>query len=61
MFKDSRRLQIGCGGIYGPTTAVIAHWFKKRRGLAMGVVAMGTSMGATILPIAARNLIPRVG
>ncbi|KJA24153.1 hypothetical protein HYPSUDRAFT_38917 [Hypholoma sublateritium FD-334 SS-4] len=52
---------IGCGGIFGPTTAVIAHWFKKRRGLAMGVVAMGSSLGGTILPIAARSLIPRVG
>ncbi|PPQ91371.1 hypothetical protein CVT25_004138 [Psilocybe cyanescens] len=51
----------GCGGIFGPTTAVIAHWFKKRRGLAMGLVAVGSSLGGTLLPIAANNLIPRVG
>ncbi|KAH9484578.1 Aspyridones efflux protein apdF [Psilocybe cubensis] len=51
----------GCGGIFGPTTAVIAHWFKKRRGFAMGLVAVGSSLGGTILPITANNLIPRVG
>jgi MCP family monocarboxylic acid transporter-like MFS transporter 10 len=27
----------------------------------MGVVAMGSSLGGTLLPIAAKNLIPRVG
>ncbi|TFK36466.1 MFS general substrate transporter [Crucibulum laeve] len=52
---------IGCGFIFGPTTAVIAHWFKKRRGLAMGVIAMGSSIGGTVLPIAVKNLIPLVG
>ncbi|KAF5378329.1 hypothetical protein D9615_008721 [Tricholomella constricta] len=50
-----------CGGIFGPTTAVIAHWFKHRRGLAMGFVAIGSSIGGTVLPITAKNLIPIVG
>ncbi|GLB34493.1 putative monocarboxylate [Lyophyllum shimeji] len=50
-----------CGGIFGPTTAVIAHWFKLRRGQAMGFVAVGSSIGGTIVPIAAKNLIPMVG
>ncbi|KAF8334539.1 MFS general substrate transporter [Amanita rubescens] len=52
---------LACGGIFGPTTAVIAHWFKKRRGLAMGIVATGSSLGGTTLPIAVKNLIPQVG
>ncbi|KAF9053370.1 MFS general substrate transporter [Panaeolus papilionaceus] len=52
---------LACGGLFGPTTAVIAHWFKKRRGLAMGLVAVGSSIGGTVLPIAAKNLIPLVG
>ncbi|KAF8902813.1 MFS general substrate transporter [Gymnopilus junonius] len=51
----------GCGGIFGPTTAIVAHWFKKRRGLAMGFIAIGSSLGGTLLPIAVKNLIPRVG
>ena len=41
--------------------AVVAHWFKKRRGFAMGVVAVGSSIGGTSFPIAAKNLIPIVG
>ncbi|RDB23012.1 Riboflavin transporter MCH5 [Hypsizygus marmoreus] len=52
---------LACGGIFGPTTAVIAHWFKLKRGLAMGIVAVGSSLGGTIIPIAAKNLIPLVG
>ncbi|KAF9020821.1 MFS general substrate transporter [Hymenopellis radicata] len=52
---------LACGGIMNPTTAVIAHWFKRKRGLAMGVMAMGSSFGGTLIPIAARNLIPKVG
>ncbi|CAA7271138.1 unnamed protein product [Cyclocybe aegerita] len=52
---------LGCGGIFGPTAAVVAHWFKKRRGLAMGFVAVGSSIGGTVLPIAAKGLIPAVG
>ncbi|KAF9017421.1 MFS general substrate transporter [Hymenopellis radicata] len=49
------------GGIMSPTTAVLAHWFKRRRGLATGLMAVGSSIGGTIIPIAARNLIPKVG
>ena len=41
--------------------AVIAHWFKKRRGFAMGVVAVGSSIGGTLFPIAAKKLIFTVG
>ncbi|KIY61531.1 MFS general substrate transporter [Cylindrobasidium torrendii FP15055 ss-10] len=49
------------GGIMSNTSAVVAHWFKKRRGLAMGIMAVGSSLGGTLIPIAARNLIPRIG
>ncbi|KAM6500100.1 Major facilitator superfamily domain containing protein [Amanita muscaria] len=52
---------LACGGIFGPTTAVIAHWFKKRRGVAMGLVAVGSSIGGSVLPITAQALISRVG
>jgi len=47
--------------LYGPTMGVIGHWFKRRRGLAMGLTAVGSSAGGTIFPIAARKLIPIVG
>ncbi|KAJ3565582.1 hypothetical protein NP233_g7544 [Leucocoprinus birnbaumii] len=52
---------LACGGIFGPSGAIVAHWFKKRRGRALGFIAMGSSVGGTTLPIAAKNLIPRVG
>ncbi|KAJ7655737.1 major facilitator superfamily domain-containing protein [Mycena polygramma] len=52
---------ITSGVVYGPTTAVVGHWFKKRRGIAVGILATGSSLGGTIFPIVARNLIPRIG
>jgi MFS family permease len=53
--------QLGCGGIFSATPAVVAHWFQKRRGLAMGLVATGSSLGGTVFPIAVKYLLPRVG
>ncbi|KAJ7188775.1 major facilitator superfamily domain-containing protein [Mycena filopes] len=52
---------ISAGIIFGPISAVIGNWFKLKRGLAMGFVATGSSIGGTVFPIVARNLIPRVG
>jgi len=52
---------ISAGILFAPVAAVIGHWFKKRRGFAMGFVASGSSVGGTLFPIIARNLIPRVG
>lgn len=52
---------IGSGGVFGPTLAVVAHWFKKRRATAYGIVATGSSIGGTVVPIAVDRLIPRVG
>ncbi|KAF9447969.1 MFS general substrate transporter [Macrolepiota fuliginosa MF-IS2] len=52
---------LGCGGVYGPTYAILGHWFKKKRGLALGYMAVGSSLGGICLPIATRNLIPAVG
>jgi len=52
---------ISCGVIFGPMMGVVAHWFKKKRGLALGIIAVGSSIGGTIFPIAARNLTRVVG
>lgn len=59
LFNDY--FQLACGGIFGPTTSVIAHWFSRKRGFAMGLVAVGSSVGGTVIPIAAHKLIPIVG
>ncbi|KIJ08717.1 hypothetical protein PAXINDRAFT_88451, partial [Paxillus involutus ATCC 200175] len=51
-----------CGGmLFGPMLGVVFHWFNKQKGLTLGVVAMSASVGATVFPIVAQNLIPQVG
>ncbi|KAK7030427.1 hypothetical protein VNI00_014171 [Paramarasmius palmivorus] len=50
-----------CGCAFAPMLALIGQWFRKRRGLAMGLVATGSSVGGTVFPIATRRLIAEVG
>ncbi|KAJ7772080.1 major facilitator superfamily domain-containing protein [Mycena maculata] len=52
---------IASGILFGPCYGVIGHWFKTKRGLALGYLAVGSSVGGTVFPIVARELIPRVG
>jgi MFS transporter, MCT family, solute carrier family 16 (monocarboxylic acid transporters), member 10 len=40
---------------------ILGHWFKRRAGLANAIMTSGSAIGGSIIPIAARNLIPRVG
>ena len=40
---------IGCIDFVG-TTAVLAHWFRKRRATAIGFAAMGLGVGIVIVP-----------
>lgn len=54
-------MQLGSGLIFGPTLAVISHWFKRKRGAALGFVACGSSLGGTIFPIAFKNLVFKIG
>ncbi|EIN07031.1 MFS general substrate transporter [Punctularia strigosozonata HHB-11173 SS5] len=52
---------LACGTIFGPTMGVISHWFKRRRSTALGIVAIGSSTGGTVLPIIFRNLVGPIG
>ncbi|KAI9460695.1 MFS general substrate transporter [Boletus coccyginus] len=52
---------LASGILFGPALGVVSHWFSKRRGLALGITAIGSSIGGTVFPIAAQNLIPEVG
>lgn len=52
---------LASGFLFGPTIAVVSHWFRARRGLAFGILASGSSIGGTVIPIAVRKLIPIVG
>ncbi|KAF7350547.1 MFS general substrate transporter [Mycena sanguinolenta] len=42
---------LGSGAMYVPTMAVVSHYFRRRRTLAMAIVATGTPLGAVIHPI----------
>lgn len=44
-----------------PSFSCTTTWFQKKRALAMGIVASGSSMGGVILPIMVNRLIPRIG
>ncbi|KAJ1300085.1 hypothetical protein OPQ81_002567 [Rhizoctonia solani] len=52
---------VACGFLFGPALAVVSHWFQKRRGLALGIMASGASVGGTAIPITVQKLIPLVG
>ncbi|KZP29024.1 MFS general substrate transporter [Athelia psychrophila] len=52
---------LSCGTIFGPCMGISSHWFKKRRGIALGLQTVGSSIGGTVFPIAAKRLIGEVG
>ncbi|KAF7335660.1 MFS general substrate transporter [Mycena venus] len=52
---------IASGVIFGPTLAIVSHWFRRRRSTALGIVAAGASVGGLVIPIMVQNLIPRIG
>jgi MFS family permease len=41
--------------------AVVAHWFKERRGLTQGIAMMGSSFGGLIIPLTLRSTFPKYG
>jgi len=53
-------LSLGLVGVM-VQTVLIANWFRRRRGLAMGIVLTGTSFGGALIPIVARPLIESYG
>ncbi|KAF9441746.1 MFS general substrate transporter [Macrolepiota fuliginosa MF-IS2] len=52
---------LAVGGIFGCGNPVISHWFKKKRASALGYMAVGSSLGGTVIPIIIKNLLSRVG
>lgn len=47
--------------IFNPVMTTVVTWFNKKRSLAFGIVAAGSSMGGVILPIMTQRLITNVG
>jgi MFS family permease len=52
---------IGAGTGFGPMMADISHWFVKRRGLAVVIVASGNYFAGTIWPLLMSVTIPAFG
>ncbi|KAL8681288.1 MAG: hypothetical protein Q9186_002599 [Xanthomendoza sp. 1 TL-2023] len=52
---------IGASLIFYPAMSSTGTWFFKRRALAFGLVASGSSLGGVILPIMVDNIIARSG
>ncbi|KAK0734262.1 major facilitator superfamily domain-containing protein [Lasiosphaeria miniovina] len=48
---------IGLSFLYSPAIATIATWFNKKRGLAMGIMVTGSSLGGVVFPIMINRLI----
>ncbi|EPS40124.1 hypothetical protein H072_6069 [Dactylellina haptotyla CBS 200.50] len=51
----------GMGFLFTPSVAVVSTYFYKKRALANGFVASGSSVGGIVFPILTRKLIPAVG
>ncbi|BGP29233.1 hypothetical protein JCM10296v2_000971 [Rhodotorula toruloides] len=54
---------LGVGLLFLPALSIQSHWFERRRALAIGLVASGTSIGGIVFPIMLNKLIvnPDVG
>lgn len=47
--------------LFYPTISTMSHWFNRRRGLAMGIVVAGSSIGGIAWPLILNRLFQTVG
>ena len=52
---------LGAGGIFTASFIVTGQWFVKRRGLAVGIIVCGSSLGGVIFPFFVNRVIQDVG
>lgn len=52
---------LGAGCCYLPAVSVPSEYFKRKRALALGITAAGSSVGGVIWPIAIKHLLTKVG
>ncbi len=52
---------LGSSATFGPLLADISHWFEKRRGLAVAIVASGNYLAGTVWPPIVQHLIETFG
>lgn len=46
---------IGVGFLFTPAVSAVNHYFHKKRGMALGIAATGSSIGGVLFPIALKN------
>ena len=51
----------GSSAFFGPLLADISHWFEKRRGLAVSIVACGNYLAGTVWPPIVQQMIASMG
>lgn len=52
---------IGMGMLFLPSLSIPSHYFRRRRGLTMGIIMSGSSVGAVVYPIMLNHLFATVG
>jgi MFS family permease len=52
---------LGSSAFFGPLMADVSHWFEKRRGLAVSIVACGNYLAGTVWPPIVQHLIETIG
>jgi MFS family permease len=52
---------LGSSATFGPLLADVSHWFERRRGLAVAIVACGNYLAGTIWPPLVQHLIEAIG
>ncbi|EXJ73353.1 uncharacterized protein A1O5_03113 [Cladophialophora psammophila CBS 110553] len=52
---------LGASMIFYPSMSCVVTWFFRRRSLALGIAATGSSIGGVIFPVMVEKLIPEVG
>jgi MFS family permease len=52
---------VGAGGGFAPMMADISHWFVKKRGLAVVVVASGNYLAGALWPLVMNWTLPQIG
>ncbi|TFK87296.1 MFS general substrate transporter [Polyporus arcularius HHB13444] len=52
---------LGIALLFNPSLAVLGHWFRRRRALAIGLTTGGSASGGVVFPIILEQLIPIVG
>ncbi|XP_076856719.1 monocarboxylate transporter 9b [Brachyhypopomus gauderio] len=61
MFSYGVVVGLGCGLLYAATVTITCQYFDKRRGLALGIVTTGTSVGGFLYATAQNELIELFG